>query len=238
MKRKINVISAAILLVMSMLPLLANAQTLLPGVEDVSICAKLLTEYELTGAIPLTDQEKGDKQKADEKLQDSEKKLNEAKQKINDLGKKYKDSGCVGHAYDEGNTECYKLLGENVDAKGALEDAQREYDNAKYTSDQVTNRVTSVHTQLGDLLGCAIKTGRISLNMLPYFIKYIADFALGLSGLIAVLFIVIGGYFYVWGGLTDNKEKGKKTIINALIGMSVAILSWTIVSLVLAVFTT
>jgi len=84
-----------------------------------------------------------------------------------------------------------------------------------------------------NLLGCAIKTGRISLQMIPYFISYISNFLLSIVGLICVLFIVLGGYQYVAGGLTENKERGKKYIYHALLGMAVAILSWIIVNVVM-----
>ncbi len=82
-------------------------------------------------------------------------------------------------------------------------------------------------------LGCAIKTGRITFSMIPYFISYLTNFLLGLSGLICVLFIVIGGYHYVVGGLTEEKETGKNTIKHALMGMGIALLSWTIVSVLI-----
>ncbi len=88
-----------------------------------------------------------------------------------------------------------------------------------------------------NILACGIRTGRISFSMLPYFVTYIANFLLSLSGIIAVLFIVIGGYNYIYGGITDQKEKGKKTVMHALMGMWVAILSWVIVQVVLTAVT-
>ncbi len=87
------------------------------------------------------------------------------------------------------------------------------------------------------LLGCAINTGRITFGMLPYFITYIANFLLSLGGIIAVLFIVIGGYNYIWGGITDQKEKGKKTILHALMGLLVGILSWVVVQVIITAVT-
>jgi len=91
--------------------------------------------------------------------------------------------------------------------------------------------------QRDEIMGCAIMTGRISLNMIPYFISYFANFLLSLIGLICVLFIVIGGYYYIYGGLSQNKEKGKKTIYHALLGMSVAILSWVFINVIIAAVT-
>jgi hypothetical protein len=87
------------------------------------------------------------------------------------------------------------------------------------------------------LMACGIKTGRINLSMIPYFVTYIANFLLALIGIVAVLFIVLGGYWYIYGGLSDDKEKGKKTIINALWGMAVATLSWVLISMIIAAIT-
>lgn len=88
-----------------------------------------------------------------------------------------------------------------------------------------------------EILACGIKTGMISLEMVPFYLTYISNFLLGLIGLISVLFIVIGGYQYIFGALGENKDKGKKTITHALMGMSLAILSWIIVNIVITAIT-
>lgn len=82
------------------------------------------------------------------------------------------------------------------------------------------------------ILGCAIESGKIRLYMVPFYITFIIQFLLTVAGLIAVLFVVIGGYHYVVGGLTEDKEKGKKTIFNALIGLIVALSAWIIVNFI------
>lgn len=82
------------------------------------------------------------------------------------------------------------------------------------------------------LLGCAIKTGRISLSMVPYFIQYISNYLLGMIGLVSLLFTVLGGVLYV-----RDKDKGKKYITNALTGMGIAFLAWTIVNVIMAALT-
>lgn len=88
-----------------------------------------------------------------------------------------------------------------------------------------------------DLLGCAIKTGRISLQMVPYFVTTMTNFLLAMVGIVCVLFTVIGGYYTIYGGITDNKEKGKKTIMHALLGMVIALLAWTIVNVIMSIVT-
>lgn len=85
---------------------------------------------------------------------------------------------------------------------------------------------------LSGILGCAVKTGKIRLYMVPFFITYLIQFLLSIAGLVAVLFMVIGGYKYVVGGLTEDKESGKKTILHALVGFIVALSAWIVVNFI------
>lgn len=82
------------------------------------------------------------------------------------------------------------------------------------------------------VLSLSIKYGRVHLWMLPYFITYFADFFLGIAGLISVLFVLLGGFWYMTGGVTDDKEKGKKTITYALLGLVLTLLAWIIVNVI------
>lgn len=81
-------------------------------------------------------------------------------------------------------------------------------------------------------LTCAIRTGHVRLYMLPYFITYIANFLIGIAGTISVLFVILGGFWYMTGSITDDKEKGKKTITYALAGLGIALLAWIIVNVI------
>lgn len=50
---------------------------------------------------------------------------------------------------------------------------------------------------------------------------------------VAVLFLVIGGYYYIMdNGEEEKSAKGKKIVINASIGLAVAILAYSIVILI------
>lgn len=54
-----------------------------------------------------------------------------------------------------------------------------------------------------------------------------------LAGIIAVMFVIIGGYYYVTAqGNEEQAEKGKNTLINAIIGIVVIILSYVIINVV------
>lgn len=114
------------------------------------------------------------------------------------------------------------------ECKSSIQEYELATDQAMYLTNEPLR---------SEILGCAIVTGQVSLSMIPYFITYFANFMLSLVGLIAMLFIVLGGYWYVFGGLLEQKERGKKYITNALIGMVVAVLSWVIVSVIMNVVT-
>lgn len=104
-------------------------------------------------------------------------------------------------------------------------------------AENVGDEESSFDADVPKLLGCAIQTGRVSLAMVPYFLQYFSNYLLGIVSLIALLFVVIGGFMYTTGGVSEQKDTGKNFITNALIGMAVAFLAWTIVNVVLAVVT-
>jgi hypothetical protein len=76
------------------------------------------------------------------------------------------------------------------------------------------------------------RTGNFELYDLPKYVIYLIEFLIYIAGGISVLFVVIGGYKYMIGGTTDDKEAGKKTIGYALGGFAVSVLAWTIVNFI------
>ena len=61
----------------------------------------------------------------------------------------------------------------------------------------------------------------------------IIKIGLFLSGMIAVVFVIIGGFQYMTsGGNEENAEKGKKTLINAIIGIVIIVLSYVIINVI------
>jgi hypothetical protein len=61
----------------------------------------------------------------------------------------------------------------------------------------------------------------------------IINIMLFFAGMVAVVFIIIGGYWYITSaGNEEQAEKGKGTMVNAIIGIVVIILSWTLISVV------
>lgn len=94
------------------------------------------------------------------------------------------------------------------------------------------NEEVSRRQKIAEVLGCAVKLGRTRLYMLPFFITYLTQTLLAFSGIIAVAFVVYGGYQYTIGGLIEDKESGKKTILHALVGLIVSVSAWMIVNFV------
>ena len=92
-------------------------------------------------------------------------------------------------------------------------------------------------TRSSVILGCAIKTGDIKLWMVPYYIKYLLEFVIGISGLLCVGAIVLGGFWLLFGGVSEDKDKGKKAIFNGIIGLILTLTAWGIVNLVIRLLT-
>ena len=67
----------------------------------------------------------------------------------------------------------------------------------------------------------------------------IINILLYIAGTIAVVFVIIGGYLYVTsGGNEEQAEKGKKTLINAILGVVVIVLSYVVINVLVNLLTT
>ena len=83
-----------------------------------------------------------------------------------------------------------------------------------------------------EYLACGIKSGRIRMHMIPFYIVYFIEFLVSMAGIVAVLFIIIGGFYYATSGVSDKKDLGKSTIMNGLIGFALVTIAWVIVNIV------
>lgn len=79
-------------------------------------------------------------------------------------------------------------------------------------------------------LAAKFSSGNFELYDLGTYVQYLIETLIYFAGGIAVLFIVIGGYKYMIGGVSDDKEAGKKTIMYALAGFVITIIAWSIVN--------
>ncbi len=83
---------------------------------------------------------------------------------------------------------------------------------------------------LRDMFGTG---GLNNSNDLFHFIAALIQILLLFAGAIAVVFVIIGGYYYITAqGNEEQVEKGKKTLINAIIGIVVVILSYAIINVI------
>lgn len=70
-------------------------------------------------------------------------------------------------------------------------------------------------------------------------ISWITNMALGFAGVIAVVFIIIGGYMYLTSAGNDEAaEKGRKVLTNSIIGLIIIILAATIIRVVVSTLDT
>jgi hypothetical protein len=64
-------------------------------------------------------------------------------------------------------------------------------------------------------------------------ILQIINIVLAISGSMAVLFMIIGGFQYILSGANEDLAKrGKTTLTNSVIGLIIIVLSYTVVSVV------
>lgn len=88
--------------------------------------------------------------------------------------------------------------------------------------------------QLGRNFQCDPTTGlncqSTSINGL---IRTVINWLLGIAFGIAVLFLIVGGFWYITSaGNEETAEKGKGTAINAIIGIVIIILSYVIINVI------
>ncbi len=84
----------------------------------------------------------------------------------------------------------------------------------------------NVSQAVRDASGCTNRAKTV-----PDVVVNILNIVIGLSGLIAVIFIIIGGLGYMTSsGETAKIEKAKKTILYAVIGLIVCALAFAIVN--------
>ena len=79
-------------------------------------------------------------------------------------------------------------------------------------------------------LALRFTTGDFEVSDVPCYAVYLVEFFIWLVASIAVLFVVIGGYQYIFSGTSDDKETGKHTITYALSGLAITVLAWTVVN--------
>jgi glucose uptake protein GlcU len=71
-------------------------------------------------------------------------------------------------------------------------------------------------------------------NTFVGILAFLIQLALGIVGLLSILFIIIGGFQYVTSrGDEEQAAAGKRTLTNAIIGLAIVILSYVIVVVII-----
>jgi hypothetical protein len=87
--------------------------------------------------------------------------------------------------------------------------------------------------EVNDSLIEKLQSGNIHLSDLPLFIASFIEAAIVFAGIVSFLMILVGGYQYIIGGVySDMRENGKNTLIYAISGFVLALLSYAIVTIV------
>lgn len=91
-----------------------------------------------------------------------------------------------------------------------------------------------VSAQINRGFQCDPTTGlRCSDTTVNGLIRTVINWLLGISFAVAVLFLIIGGFWYITSaGNEETAEKGKGTAINAIIGIIIIIMSYVIITVV------
>lgn len=82
------------------------------------------------------------------------------------------------------------------------------------------------------------KSGNFGTQDIIAYGLHLIKILIEIAGVIAVILVMIGGYKYVIGSFSDQKESGKNTILYALIGFAICVLAWIIVDLIVTFLTT
>jgi hypothetical protein len=90
------------------------------------------------------------------------------------------------------------------------------------------------HAAINSGFGCDSSTGlNCQATSVNGLIRMVINWLLGISFAVAVLFLIIGGFWYITSaGNEETAEKGKGTAINAIIGIVIIIMSYVIINVI------
>lgn len=89
------------------------------------------------------------------------------------------------------------------------------------------------YAALSDTFNCDRQFQNCNATNVNSLIRLAVNWLLGIAFGVAVLFLIIGGFWYITSaGNEETAEKGKNTAINAIIGIVIIILSWVIINVV------
>jgi hypothetical protein len=118
-----------------------------------------------------------------------------------------------------------------VESSESLEKIINAHINEKTTEDLKIHRGNLVYVPNHNAsIGTKIKCGTVGLTDFMSFIIRLLDFIVSFAGVaVGIIMIIVAGYQYIYGGVFEDKEKGKETIKFVLQGAFLILISWKLV---------
>ena len=69
------------------------------------------------------------------------------------------------------------------------------------------------------------------------FLLHLIQMLLTLAGILAIILIMYGGFQYIFGAMSDDKDAGKNTIKYSLLGLAVTLSAWILVDITISLVT-
>ena len=92
---------------------------------------------------------------------------------------------------------------------------------------------TQFDSGLNSFVGLFPRNGIAGSSSITDLIATVIQTLLFVAGAIAVLFIIVGGYWYITStGNEEQAEKGRSTLINAIIGVVMILMAYVIVTVI------
>lgn len=135
---------------------------------------------------------------------------------------------------DDANSAPRSILPSSENACVSLDEFRKEVNNIAADEKLYTSKTPEEKSQL---LTCGIRTGYMKFWMLKYYVVYVLNFLIGISGILAVLMMIVGAYYYILGGFNEDMDTGKNILKYAILGFVLVILSWSIVNGLLILIT-
>lgn len=77
-----------------------------------------------------------------------------------------------------------------------------------------------------------LKKWEVTIEDIPWAIISITEFLISIAGWIAIIFIIVWAYKYLFWSLEWNSDKWKETIFMAIVGLIIASCAYLIIKLV------
>lgn len=84
------------------------------------------------------------------------------------------------------------------------------------------------------IAGCDFTTGQLDASCIPNFIGYTVKSIFGVTGMIFMVNVMIGGYQMAISGVTEDKSAGKNRIMYSILGFIACALAFLIVDFVIS----